>query len=103
MNEDEFKPVTKVVRRKLSQKQAYQIVRINENKATLLLHKLASYEDIAGSDNVILSSAGLIGSSITLKVNKETMDKVIDNFGDIVAKVNHTEGVVTGITTFEEL
>lgn len=106
MNEEEFKPVNKIVSKNnkgWKLKQAYQIIRINENKITLLLHKLTTYEDIAESNNVILSSAGLIGGSITLRVNKESMDKVIDNFGDIVAKIEHEEGVITKIAAFEEL
>ena len=106
MSEEEFKPVTKIVSKdnkgwKL--KQAYQIMRISENKVKLLLHKLTPYEDMAENNNVILSSAGLVGGSITLRVDKDAMDKIIDNFGDVVAKIEHSEGVITKVTTFEEL
>jgi hypothetical protein len=95
--------VTKIVEKHQSRREAYQITKISENKATFVLYRMGLYQDIGDSDKVVLNTETQIGESMTLKVDKPCMDKIINNFGNIVAMVDHVEGIVTDITTFEEL
>lgn len=102
--EEEYKGrVSKTVQRNQKQKVAWQIVKVNENKVTFVMYKLRAYEDLGDSDKINITTEGQVGDNMVLKVDKTCIDKVIDNYGDIVAKIEHIEGVVIDVITFEEL
>lgn len=94
--------ISRSIKRNKVQKVAYQIVKINENKVTFILFKLRAFEDMEGNDRVVISTESQIGDSITLKASKECIDKIIMNYGDIVSKLVHNEGIVTDVITFDE-
>lgn len=81
----------------------WQIVKISEFKATFVAFKSPLFNHLETDGKVSIQNYEQLGESMTLKVDKAVVDKIIDYYGDIVACICHTDGVVKTILTFEEI
>lgn len=81
----------------------WQIVKINELKVTFVAFSSPLFNHLEKDGKVSVQNYERIGDSMTLKVDKDIIDKVINHYGDIVANLYHRDGVVKIVLTFEEI
>lgn len=80
----------------------WQIVKINELKVTFVAFKSPLFNHLEKDNKVSIQNYEQIGESMTLKVDKDIIDVIINHYGDIIAHIFHQDGVVKTILTFEE-
>lgn len=80
----------------------WQIVKINELKVTFVAFKSPLFNHLENDGKVSIQNYEQIGESMTLKVDKDIIDVIINHYGDIVANIFHEDGVVKTVLTFEE-